>query len=314
MADKGTNAVTVLFCLILNLCSAVLIILLNKTLYTLYGCPNITLTFIHFLMTSAGLIICERLNVFQVKILPFRSMLPLALTFCGFVVLTNLSLQSNTVGTYQLIKTMTTPCIIAIQTFAYSRRFSFHVKCTVIPITLGVLMNSYYDIKFNVIGIIFAVSGVMVTSLYQVWVAEKQHEFQVNPMQLLFYQAPLSALLLVPVVPILESPWAHMFSWSFETLALIFLSGLVAFMVNLSSYWILKATSPMTYNMVGHLKFCLTLLGGYVIFQESIQILQVFGIIMTLSGILAYTYFKMEEQKKSHLPHSVVSFSKGNNS
>lgn len=132
MADRRTNPVTVLFCLVLNLCSAVLIILLNKTLYTLYGCPNITLTFIHFLMTSAGLIICERLNVFQVKILPFRSMLPLALTFCGFVVLTNLSLQSNTVGTYQLIKTMTTPCIIAIQSIAYSRRFSFQVKCTVV--------------------------------------------------------------------------------------------------------------------------------------------------------------------------------------
>lgn len=37
-----------------------------------------------------------------------------------------------------------------------------------IPISLGVLMNSYYDIKFNVIGIIFAVSGVIVTSMYQV--------------------------------------------------------------------------------------------------------------------------------------------------
>lgn len=40
------------------------------------------------------------------------------------------------------------------------------------------------------------------------WVGEKQKEFQVNSMQLLFYQAPLSALLLLFVVPIVEPPWA----------------------------------------------------------------------------------------------------------
>jgi solute carrier family 35 protein E3 len=37
-----------------------------------------------------------------------------------------------------------------------------------IPIALGVFLNSYYDIKFNVLGTIFAAVGVLVTSLYQV--------------------------------------------------------------------------------------------------------------------------------------------------
>merc|ERR1712170_131604 len=108
---------------------------------------------------------------------------------CGFVVLTNLSLQTNTVGTYQLIKTMTTPCIIVLQTFFYSRSFSTEVKRTLIPISTGVFLNSYFDIKFNIIGIMFATAGVLVTSLYQVWVGEKQAEFNVNSMQLLYYQA-----------------------------------------------------------------------------------------------------------------------------
>ena len=37
-----------------------------------------------------------------------------------------------------------------------------------IPITVGVYLNSYYDIKFNLVGIVFATIGVIVTSLYQV--------------------------------------------------------------------------------------------------------------------------------------------------
>ena len=61
------------------------------------------------------------------------------------------------------------------------------------------------------------------------WVGEKQHEFKVNSMQLLYYQAPLSAVLLVFCVPFFEpvvgeggifTPWSmqavvgpHLWNW-----------------------------------------------------------------------------------------------------
>ena len=122
-------------CLVLNICCSIVIVLLNKWIYTHYAFPNITLTCIHFIVTTLGLLICKKFNLFQPKSLPFMHMLPLALTFCGFVVFTNLSLESNTVGTYQLIKTMTTPCIIVIQTQFYSRSFSLRVKMTLVSNT-----------------------------------------------------------------------------------------------------------------------------------------------------------------------------------
>eukprot|EP00071_Canis_lupus_P008470 XP_005625666.1 solute carrier family 35 member E3 isoform X3 [Canis lupus familiaris] len=51
---------------------------------------------------------------------------------------------------------------------------------------------------------VFAALGVLVTSLYQVWVGAKQHELQVNSMQLLYYQAPMSSAMLLVVVPFFE--------------------------------------------------------------------------------------------------------------
>ena len=42
--------------------------------------------------------------------------------------------------------------------------------------------------------------------------------------------------------------------------------------------------TPCSYNMVGHLKFCLTLLGGFFLFSEHLEPLQVFGLLTTLSG------------------------------
>ena len=57
---------------------------------------------------------------------------PLSLAFCGFVVFTNLSLQNNTVGTYQLAKALTTPTIVAIHTVFYNKSYSTQIKLTVV--------------------------------------------------------------------------------------------------------------------------------------------------------------------------------------
>lgn len=132
MAAPSQNFVAL--CLFLNICCSIAIVMINKWIYTHYGFPNVTLTCFHFIMTTIGLLICHQMNLFQHKHLPIRNMIPLAMTFCGFVVFTNLSLETNTVGTYQLMKTMTTPCIMIIQMQFYQKRFSLHVVLTVVRI------------------------------------------------------------------------------------------------------------------------------------------------------------------------------------
>lgn len=289
-------------CVILNITLSISIVFLNKMIFTHIGFPNITLTMIHFIFTGIGMAICQQLNLFTFKRMPLLKMLPITLTFCGFVVLTNLSLESNTVGTYQIIKSLTTPGIILIQSLLYKRTFSIPVKLTIIPIIVGVFLNSYFDIKFNVLGITYALSGVVVTSLYQVWVNEKQLEFNCDSMQLLFYQAPLSAICIAIIVPFFEPIFqpGGLFgtSWDMYGIILVSSSGVVAFAINLSIFWIIGNTSPLTYNMAGHLKFCLTVTGGFLLFHDPLQIIQFVGICITFSGILLYTHFKMKEQNK----------------
>ena len=53
--------------------------------------------------------------------------------------------------------------------------------------------------------------------------------------------------------------------------------------------------------MVGHCKFCLTLLGGFLIFQDTLAMYQLIGIICTFGGILLYTHFKLQEQSRKKL-------------
>ncbi|XP_067928239.1 solute carrier family 35 member E3-like [Watersipora subatra] len=261
-----------------------------------------SLTCVHFVVTTCGMEIARRCDLFLVKSLPLKDMVLLSLSFCGFVVLTNLSLQSNTVGTYQISKFMTTPCVMLIQSFFFEKTFQWNLKLTLVPVCLGVLINNYNDIQLNTTGLLYASSGVVVTSIYQVWVGSKQHEFQANSMQLLYYQAPLSAAFLMLIILFVEPPFSvgGVFNqiWSMAALFFVLCSGAVAFLVNLSIFWVIGSTSPLTYNMAGHLKFCLIACGGFLIFHELPTLYQLLGIILTISGVLAYTYIKLEEQKK----------------
>ncbi|CAO2582253.1 Solute carrier family 35 member E3, partial [Lemmus lemmus] len=273
LADRvrgnGRIAAGLLFNLLVSIC----IVFLNKWIYVHHGFPNMSLTLVHFVVTWLGLYICQKLDIFAPKSLPLSKLLLLALSFCGFVVFTNLSLQNNTIGTYQLAKAMTTPVIIAIQTFWYQKSFSLRIQLTMIPITVGVILNSYYDVKFHALGMVFAVLGVLVTSLYQVWVGAKQHELQVNSMQLLYYQAPMSSAMLLVAVPVFEP---------------VFGEG------GIFGPWSISAlVSPDCFG------FCITLCGGYVLFKDPLSVNQGLGILCTLFGILAYTHFKLSEQEGS---------------
>lgn len=63
----------------------------------------------------------------------------------------------------------------------------------------------------------------------------------------------------------------------------------------------------LRYNMVGHCKFCLTLIGGFLIFQDPLSVNQLLGISCTFGGVLVYTHFKLQEQTKQKQVESVRS-------
>ena len=133
---KGPNqeALKTALAVIFNITVSISIVLINKWLYLHVGFPNITLTLMHFISTFICLHICQMFGVFVVKRVPISSMIPLALCFCGFVVLTNLSLEHNVVGTYQVAKVLTTPCILLIQYQCYGKLTSMRVLLTIVRI------------------------------------------------------------------------------------------------------------------------------------------------------------------------------------
>jgi len=290
------------FFMSINVFSSISIVLVNKWVYVTYNFNYATfLTLIHFILTFLGLVICEGMNVFESKKINVRDVIPLCLSFCGFVVFTNLSLQYNSVGFYQIMKVMTTPTLVFIQSNFYGETFDNKIKLSLIPICIGVSIVSATDVQLNMIGFFYSVLGVLVTSYYQIWVGTKQKELKVNAMQLLYYQAPISAAMLVLVIPVFDNIFSGdnpLIDYEMNVYAFMFiaLSGILAFLVNLSIFLVIGKTSPVTYNVVGHFKLCIIIVSGFILFSYPVDSRNIFGIIVTLAGVFAYTHFKLEQQ------------------
>lgn len=120
-----------------NVLPSVLVVLLNKLIFARYGVTGITLTCFHFAAMTLYLFVCERIGVFRRKSLPVADVFQLSLVFCGFVVFTNLSLQTNTVASYLVFKMATAPAIVIVEALWCCRKFSSQVLLSLVSVSLA---------------------------------------------------------------------------------------------------------------------------------------------------------------------------------
>lgn len=71
------------------------------------------------------------------------------------------------------------------------------------------------------------------------------------------------------------------------------MSSFTAFLVNFSFFLSSSVTSSLTVNVVGYVKTCIVFIGGFYLFNADLDAKNVFGILLTLIGVLGYTYVKI---------------------
>ena len=149
-----------------------------------------------------------------------RDMLPLSIAMCCNVILPNLSLAFSSVTFYQIARILLTPCVAVLNYFISGATLTRGAIISLVPVCLGVGMVSYYDSlpqadasiqTTTSLGVIFAFSGIIASSLYTTWIGSYQTKLKMSSMQLLFNQAPLSSFMLLYAIPFLDTfpDWFH---------------------------------------------------------------------------------------------------------
>jgi len=299
----------ILFGILGNILSSVGIVLLNKYLWVAHNYQfAVTLSFFHFVFTSLATRIMLHLGVFQYKASNFRAVLPLCIGSLGSVAFMNLNLAYNSVGFYQISKLACIPVTLVLEYFMYGQEQSPQIKLSLFTILAGVGIATVTDVELNALGSVYAVVAVLFTTLAQIFAFSHQKELGLDAMQLLYHTSPIIAVgmcLLIPffdqILPptfgpeatsVIPKPNLYYFGYTVASGVTILTTCVFAVAVNLTNYLVIGKTSPITYQVVGHLKTCMVLILGFVVFQYPIIWRNVAGILLAVAGMVFYSELK----------------------
>ena len=216
---------------------------------------------------------------------------------CLNVVLPNLSLAFSTVTVYQLCRVLLTPLTALLNFVLYKATIPRAAVLALIPVCAGVGITSYYDIKpsaptpgkviptTSLVGILFALSGVCASSAYTVLIGAYHKKLSMSSSQLLFNQAPISSVMLLFAVPFADQipvlSTVPQYRW-----AMILMSGGFAAMINISQFYIVAGSGPVSSTVVGHLKTVSIVGIGWAVSGKSVMDWSAIGVVMTIGGIV----------------------------
>lgn len=307
----------------LNLSLAVSVVVSCKLSYDRARLPNLSLTVVHLAASLAALRTAAAFKVTWAPQTPTSETATgarvsssasapvssfehwrLAFLLCAFMALPNLSLEFNTAGTSTLLRLLSLPVTAWLQTVVFGRRQRRAAVLSLLPVALGVSMNALGDLRFNPAGLFFGVAGAAAAAFYFTLAAEQQRRLRQPPWQLLESQLRRALPALALVALLLEPPWRGprgllARQWHPRDAALLVGSSLAGCLLTLTMQWLLGRTSALTYQVLGHVKMCATLLACAVVFDEHLKPVQQAGVFLTLCGAVLYTVFKSRDEPAS---------------
>ncbi|KAF8085789.1 hypothetical protein N665_0647s0006 [Sinapis alba] len=296
MGEMKSMQMGVIGALFLSVASSVSIVICNKALMTNLGFPfATTLTSWHLMVTYCTLHVAYRLNFFENKAIDMKTVVLFGLLNGISIGLLNLSLGFNSIGFYQMTKLAIIPFTVLLETLFLNKMFSQKIKFSLFLLLVGVGIASITDLQLNFVGSVLSLLAIATTCVGQILTSTIQKKLNVTSTQLLYQSAPFQAAILFVSGPFVDKYLTRLNVFSFHyspiVVGFITLSCLIAVSVNFSTFLVIGKTSPVTYQVLGHLKTCLVLAFGYTLLHDPFTPRNIAGILIAVLGMLLYSYF-----------------------
>lgn len=157
-------------------------------------------------------------------------------------------------------------------------------------IVLGVIIASFGEIKFVLVGFLFQLGGIVfeATRLVMVQRLLSSAEYKMDPMVSLYYFAPVCAVMNGLVALFLEFPRLTMDHIYGVGIWVLLANAMVAFLLNVSVVFLIGKTSSLVMTLCGVLKDILLVAASMFIWSTPVTGLQFFGYSLALVGLVYY--------------------------
>ncbi|KAL0388121.1 UNVERIFIED_CONTAM: putative sugar phosphate/phosphate translocator [Sesamum radiatum] len=181
------------------------------------------------------------------------------------------------------------------------------VFANMVLVSFGVVISSYGEIHFNVVGTVYQVTGIFAEALRLVLtqVLLQKKGLTLNPITSLYYIAPCRiCTLCVSFCSLVSSEMPGMEVSQIKFNIWIFFSNaLCALALNFSIFLVIGRTGAVTIRVAGVLKDWILIALSTVIFPEStITKLNIIGYAIALIGVVLYNYLKAKDIRSTQIP------------
>ncbi|KAA8549027.1 hypothetical protein F0562_000711 [Nyssa sinensis] len=235
----------------------------------------ITLTMIH--MGFSGMVAFFLIRVLKV-VSPVKMtfeiyatcVIPISAFFASSLWFGNTAYLFISVAFIQMLKALMPVATFLMAVICGTDKLRCDVFLNMVLVSVGVVVSSYGEIHFNVVGTVYQVTGIFAEALRLVLtqVLLQKKGLTLNPITSLYYIAPCSFMFLFV-------PW----------------------------YLLEKPGMEVTFRVAGVLKDWILIALSTILFPESIITgLNIIGYAIALCGVVMYNYLKVKDVRASQVP------------
>ncbi|KAK5806391.1 hypothetical protein VI817_000649 [Penicillium citrinum] len=233
-----------------------------------------------------------------------RAIVPIGIMFSLSLICGNLAYLYLSVSFIQMLKA-TNAVVTLFATWAFGiAPANFKTLGNVGIIVIGVVIASFGEIQFDMLGFIIQVGGIIFEALRLVMVQRllSSAEFKMDPLVSLYYYAPACAVTNGVITLFTDVPRMTMNDIYGLGIMTLIANALVAFLLNASVVLLIGKTSAVVLTMAGILKDILLVCASMLIFRDPVTPQQFFGYSIALGGLV---YYKLGAEKINALTTDV---------
>lgn len=225
---------------------------------------------------------------------------PLAGCFAMSVAMGNVSLKYIFPSFNQMLGAMSPLITVLMAVMIQQKRYNAWTWGSMPIICGGLILCSAAEVNFDLVGAFFCAGATILRAAKSIMQGKLLTDSnKLDSVTLLFYMAPWAALLLFGLAIFSEgyAPIALLMSGLrgargvSNVMFLLVLSGLNACLLNVSNFLVTSYTSPVTLQVLGNVKSCLSIGVSVLIFRNDMTWEQAVGVFICLFGVWVYNQY-----------------------
>ncbi|KAF1336186.1 Drug/metabolite transporter, partial [Globisporangium splendens] len=269
----------------------------------------VTLTFVHMVCNTIGALLyiyayrgIERkpLKAGQQSLMVYFSLI-----FVSNIITGNWSLGLVSITFNQVMRALVPSVVVGLSMMILGKTYTRERKLCLIPVACGVYLACQGDKSCTFLGLLITIAAVIFAGL-KVVLSNKflSGDLKLHPVDLILHQAPLSAMWCLMAM-FMSGEWAILMKHWDQLPALstwYLITGVVSFLLNVTSFYANKVTSPVTLCVCGNMKQILVITLSIVINHDVITAQKLLGIFVVTVGGIAYAYISNKEMNRASVP------------